>query len=253
MTPGRCRPSVAEVEESADLPGSLLMRPAVSASAEGELSPLAEPGLQPAANIALVATSGDGTPEWRLRRIRAEPPDPRPDRRDQCTGRGGRPAFELADEPRGDDARVGRRHRPRVANAIFAEYDKAPATENLSDDSPAHTEDGHKLDAARHRPAVPADARAAQRAAVPRRLGHGAENADGCVFEPRRWRIRCSVVDRRWWPARPDGLRTPAGGAAAALRVRCFPRRGGPLDPGLRTYFEPRLELNLGTMRIDFG
>jgi hypothetical protein len=61
--------------------------PPVSASAEGELSPLAEPGLQPAANIALVATSGDGTPEWRLRRIRAEPPDPRRDRRHQAWSR----------------------------------------------------------------------------------------------------------------------------------------------------------------------
>jgi phage protein D len=56
------RVSSLEVEENADMPGSLQLRLPISRTEDGELSGVNESGLQPFANIAVVVTPEKGSP-----------------------------------------------------------------------------------------------------------------------------------------------------------------------------------------------
>lgn len=134
-----------EAEECADGPGTFLLRMPLWTDAQGELNPLGEPGLQPMANLAVVATPNEGTP--------------------QCIFDG----FVLSQkmhlesgvtaawvEVHGQDASwlMNTVEKTRlwsdmsegvVANTIFGEYGFATDPANTVDDTPAHTEDGHTL------------------------------------------------------------------------------------------------------------
>jgi len=134
-----------EVEENADLPGAIQLNLAVSRSEIADLTCVNDAGLQPLANLAIVAT-----PE---------------DLPDECIFDGYILAHKLHLETGitnstlqvwGQDASwlMNLEEKARewvdvtdadVANSIFTEYGITPAPENTQDDSPAHTEDGYSL------------------------------------------------------------------------------------------------------------
>lgn len=134
-----------EIEESSDLPGSLQMRLPVSASADGDLNPLNDPGLQPMANLAVVATPGDGAPECLFdgyvlaHKIHVEAGISNAHL--EVYSQDSSWLMNLEDKTR-EWANVT---DGAAANTIFGEYGMAPGPDNLGDDSPAHAEDGHTL------------------------------------------------------------------------------------------------------------
>jgi phage protein D len=137
--------SVIEVEENADLPGAIQLNLAVSRSESGDLTFVNDAGLQPFANLAIIAT-----PE---------------DKPDECIFDGYVLAHKLHLETGvtnstlqvwGQDASwlMNLEEKVRewvdvtdasVANTIFDDYGITPASDNTEDDSPSHTEDGHSL------------------------------------------------------------------------------------------------------------
>jgi phage protein D len=139
------RVSWIEAEENADVPGSLQLRVPIWTSTDGELNPLNDSGLQPMANVALVATPSGGSAECIFdgyvlgHKIHLE---------------SGVAAAWV--EVHGQDAswlmNVEEKSRVwtgmtdgTVANTIFGEYGFTPGPDNLTDDSPAHTEETHTL------------------------------------------------------------------------------------------------------------
>jgi len=137
--------SSLEVEENADLPGAIQLNLAISRSEAGDLTFVNDAGLQPLANLAVVAT-----PE---------------DKPDECIFDGYVLSHKLHLETGitnsslqvwGQDASwlMNLEEKTRewidvtdgdVANTIFNEYGFTPASDNTADDSPSHTEDGHSL------------------------------------------------------------------------------------------------------------
>lgn len=137
--------SSLEVEENADLPGAIQLNLAVSRSEAEDLTFVNDVGLQPLANLAVVVA-----PE---------------DQPDECIFDGYVLAHKLHLETGvtnstlqvwGQDASwlMNLEEKTRewvdvtdasVANTIFSEYGIAPASENIEDDSPSHTEAGHSL------------------------------------------------------------------------------------------------------------
>ncbi|MBL8222746.1 MAG: hypothetical protein JNL62_26135, partial [Bryobacterales bacterium] len=139
------RITTLEVEENADLPGALQMRLPLARSAEGDLTEINEAGIQPLAPIAVVATAEGKPPE--------------------CIFDGYVLSHKLHVESGVTGAWVevyaqdaawlmNLEEKTRewanttdglVANSIFGEYGVTPSPDNLNDDSPTHTEDGHTL------------------------------------------------------------------------------------------------------------
>ncbi len=137
--------SSLEVEENADLPGAIQLNLAISRSEKDDLTFVNDAGLQPLANIAVVAT-----PE---------------DKPNECIFDGYVLAHKLHLETGitnsslqvwGQDASwlMNLEEKTRewvdvtdgdVANTIFNQYGFTPASDNTADDSPSHTEDGHSL------------------------------------------------------------------------------------------------------------
>lgn len=137
--------SSLEVEENAYLPGALQLNLAISRSEKDDLTFVNDAGLQPLANIAVVAT-----PE---------------DKPNECIFDGYVLSHKLHLETGitnsslqvwGQDASwlMNLEEKTRewvdvtdadVANTIFNEYGFTPASDNTEDDSPSHTEDGHSL------------------------------------------------------------------------------------------------------------
>jgi phage protein D len=137
--------SLIEVEENADLPGAIQLNLAVSRSEAGDLTFVNDAGLQPFANLAIVAT-----------------PEGKPD---ECIFDGYVLAHKLHLETGitnstlqvwGQDASwlMNLEEKVRewvditdasVANTLFGEYGFTPAADNTEDDSPSHTEENHSL------------------------------------------------------------------------------------------------------------
>jgi phage protein D len=137
--------SMLEVEENADLSSAIQLNLAVSRSELGDLNFVNDAGLQPFANLAVIATAED--------------------KPDECIFDGYVLAHKLHLETGitasnlqvwGQDASwlMNLEEKARewvdvtdasVANSIFGEYGFTPAPENTEDDSPSHTEDGHSL------------------------------------------------------------------------------------------------------------
>lgn len=137
--------SMLEVEENADLSSAIQINLAVSRSETGDLTFVNDAGLQPFANLAVIATAED--------------------KPDECIFDGYVLAHKLHLETGitasnlqvwGQDASwlMNLEEKARewvdvtdasVANAIFGEYGFTPAPDNTEDDSPSHTEDGHSL------------------------------------------------------------------------------------------------------------
>jgi phage protein D len=137
--------SSIEVEENADLPGAMLLKLAVSRTAEGDLDWPGDSRLAPFVNVAVVAT-----PEGEA---------------DQCIFDGYILSQRLHIETGvtsstlevwGQDASwlMNMEEKVRewvdvtdadVASSIFGDYGITPADANSDDDSPSHTEDGHTL------------------------------------------------------------------------------------------------------------
>jgi phage protein D len=134
-----------EVEENADLPDALLLKLAVSRTAEGNLDFPDDDRLKPFANLAVVATPEDGP--------------------DACIFDG----YVLSHKVRFESGLTGAtleawaqdaswlmnlEEKARewvdvtdadVASSIFGDYGIDPAGDNTNEDSPSHTEDGHSL------------------------------------------------------------------------------------------------------------
>jgi len=134
-----------EVEENADLPGALQLRLPVSTDGAGDLLYVNDSRFKPFANLAVVAA-----PEGKA---------------DECLFDGYVLSHKLHLETGTTNATLevwaqdaswlmNLTEKTRewvdvtdgaVANAIFNDYGITPAPDNLSDDSPSHTEDGHTL------------------------------------------------------------------------------------------------------------
>jgi phage protein D len=134
-----------EVEENADMPGAIALKVPVSATADGDLTYVADNRFRPFANLAVVATP-EGSDQ-------------------QCIFDGfllshklhlqtGTTASTL--EVWGQDASwlmnlEEKAHEwvdvtdADVANTVFGNYGITPADDNTQDDSPSHTESGHSL------------------------------------------------------------------------------------------------------------
>jgi len=137
--------SSLEVEENADLSGAIQLNFAISRSEADDLTFVNDAGLQPFANLAIIAT-----PE---------------DKPDECIFDGYVLSHKLHLETGitnsslqvwGQDASwlMNLEEKTRewvdvtdasVANTIFNEYGFTPDSGNTEDDSPSHTEDGHSL------------------------------------------------------------------------------------------------------------
>jgi phage protein D len=134
-----------EVEENADLPDALLLKLAVSRTAAGDLDLPDDARLQPFANLAVVATPEDGP--------------------DACVFDGyvlshklhfesGLTAATLEVWAQDASWLMNLEEKTRewvdlsdadVAASIFSDYGIEPSDDNLNEDSPTHTEDGHSL------------------------------------------------------------------------------------------------------------
>jgi phage protein D len=137
--------SSIEVEENADLPGALLLKLAVSRTADGDLDWPGDSRLDPFVNVAVVATPEGGSRQCIFdgyilsQRLHLE------------TG-----ITSSTLEVWAQDASwlMNLEEKVRewvdvtdadVASSIFANYGITPADANDDDDSPSHTEDGHSL------------------------------------------------------------------------------------------------------------
>jgi hypothetical protein len=136
--------SALEVEENADLPGAIQLTLPVSTS-NGDLSFVNDDRVAPFANVAVVATPADGSPECIFdgyvlsQKLHLE-----------------RGVVSSKLEVWGQDASWLMNLEEKatewadvtdsaVAASIFGQYGITPADENSNDDSPTHTEDGSTL------------------------------------------------------------------------------------------------------------
>src|SRR5579871_1878152 len=134
-----------EVEENVDLPGAIQIKLPVTTTSSGDLTYLTDSRFAPFANLAVVATPDGGG--------------------DQCIFDG----YVLSHKTHletgtasstvtvwGQDATWLMNLEEKVhewvdvtdadvASSIFGTYGITPASDNTSDDSPSHTEDGHSL------------------------------------------------------------------------------------------------------------
>jgi hypothetical protein len=137
--------SSLEVEENADMPGAIQLSLPVSRSAEGDLTFVNDSGLQPFANLTVVATPEGNSPECIFdgyvlsHKLHLQ------------TG-----TVSSSLEVWGQDASWLMSLEEKVkewvdvtdsqaASSIFGDYGITPAPENSDDDSPSHTEAGHSL------------------------------------------------------------------------------------------------------------
>jgi hypothetical protein len=134
-----------EAEESAELPGALLLQLAVSRTAAGEVSPTDDPGLQPTSSIAVVATAGDSVPECVFdgyilaHKLHLEPGLTNSQLSVMAQDASWLMDIEEKTREWADVTDGG------VANTIFGEYGFAAGPHNMNDDSPAHIADAHSL------------------------------------------------------------------------------------------------------------
>ena len=139
------RITTLEIEENADLPGSLQLRLPVSRTEDGEISGVNETGLQPFDNIAVVVTPEDGAPgcifdgfvlshklhiESALRSSWLE-----------LYAQDASWLMSLEEKTR----EWANTTDATTASAIFAEYDFSPSPGNFAEDSGVYTEDTHTL------------------------------------------------------------------------------------------------------------
>lgn len=134
-----------EVEENADMPGALQMRLPLARTQNGDLSEINDSTLQPLAPIAVVATAEDKPPECIFdgfilsHKLHVE---------SGVTGAW----VEIYAQDAAWLMNLEEKTREwanttdgTAANSIFGEYGITPSPDNLNDDSPLHTEDGHTL------------------------------------------------------------------------------------------------------------
>jgi phage protein D len=134
-----------EVEENADLPGAIQLQLPVDSSNTGDLTFVSDDRFKPFSNLAIVATPTGGS--------------------DQCIFDGyvlshklhlKKGTTESSLQIWGQDASWLMNLEEKVkewvdvtdadvANSIFGDYGFTPSSDNASDDSPTHTEDGHSL------------------------------------------------------------------------------------------------------------
>src|SRR6476661_108120 len=137
--------SSLEVEENADLPGAIQLNLAISRSEKDDLTFVNDAGLQPLANLAVVATP-EGKPNECIfdgyvlsHRLHLETGITNSSL--QVWGQDASWLMNLEEKTREwVDVTDG-----DVANTIFNQYGFTPASDNTADDSPSHTEDGHSL------------------------------------------------------------------------------------------------------------
>jgi phage protein D len=134
-----------EIEENADLPGAMQLTLPVDSDGAGDLTFVNDPRFQPFANLAVVVTPSGQS--------------------DQCIFDG----YVLANKLQLQKGTTGSTLRvwgqdaswlmnlqettkewadvtdADVANSIFGNYGITPSSDNTTDDSPTHTEDGHTL------------------------------------------------------------------------------------------------------------
>jgi phage protein D len=134
-----------EVEENADLPGAMQLTLPIDSDGAGDLTYVNDPRFQPFVNVAVVATPSGQS--------------------DQCIFDG----YVLASKLHLQKGTTGSTLRvwgqdaswlmnlqektkewsdvtdADVANSIFGDYGITPSSDNTTDDSPTHTEDGHTL------------------------------------------------------------------------------------------------------------
>jgi len=139
------RVTLLEVEENADMPGSLQLRLPISRSEEGDVTMINDESLQPLQNVAVVATPEGGTPGCIFdgyilgHKVHVE---------------SGLRASYLEVYAQDASWLMNLEEKTRewanvtdsvAASTIFGEYGFAPAPENANDDSGLYTEDAHTL------------------------------------------------------------------------------------------------------------
>jgi len=140
------RVSSLEVEENADLPGVLQLQMVLSRTDDGELSSINDTGLQPMANIAVVATTEGAKPECIFdgyilsHKLHLETGISQSYLEIHAQDASWLLNLEEKAKEWPSNSTDG-----AVANAIFGEYGIEPGPDNLESDSPAHTESGHTL------------------------------------------------------------------------------------------------------------
>lgn len=137
--------SSLEVEENADLPGAIQLQLPVDSSNTGDLTFVSDDRFKPFSNLAVVATPTGGS--------------------DECIFDGyvlshklhlKKGTTESSLKVWGQDASFLMNLEEKakewvdvtdadVANSIFGDYGFTPSSDNTSEDSPTHTEDGHSL------------------------------------------------------------------------------------------------------------
>jgi phage protein D len=134
-----------EVEENVDLPGAIQIKLPVTTNANGDLTYLTDSRFAPYANLAVVATP-DGQADHCIfdGYVLSHKTHLETGTANSTVTVWGQDAswlmnlqeqvHEWVDVTDGD-----------VANTIFGNYGITPAADNLNDDSPSHTEDGHSL------------------------------------------------------------------------------------------------------------
>jgi phage protein D len=137
--------SSVEVEENAELPGAIQLRLPVAADGSGDLTRVNDDTFRPFANLAVVVTPEDGSPECifdgyvlshKLHLDRGATASSL-----VVWGQDASWLMNLEDKVKewadGTDG--------TVANTIFGDYGISPSPDNTSDDSASHTESGHTL------------------------------------------------------------------------------------------------------------
>jgi phage protein D len=137
--------AVLEVEENVDLPGALQLRLPVSTDGAGDLLYVNDSQFQPFANLAVVVALEGKADECLFdgyvlsHKLHLETGTTNSTL--EVWAQDASWLMNLAEKTREwVDITDG-----AVANAIFSDYGITPSPDNLSDDSPSHTEDGHTL------------------------------------------------------------------------------------------------------------
>jgi phage protein D len=137
--------SSLEVEENADLPGAIQIHLPVDASSSGDLIFVSDDRFKPFSNLAVVATPTGGSDECifdgYVLSHKLQLKKGTTDSSLQVWGQDASWLMNLEEKVKEwvdvTDA--------DVANSIFGDYGFTPSSDNTSNDSPTHTEDGHSL------------------------------------------------------------------------------------------------------------
>jgi hypothetical protein len=133
-----------EVEENADLPDAIRLSLPINTTKDGDLRFVSDDRFKPFANLAVVATAGDAGPQCIFdgyvlaHKIHLQTGTTASTI--EVWGQDSSWLMNLEEKVQEWTSTNG-----AVANAIFADYGVSPAADNTTDDSPAHTEDGHTL------------------------------------------------------------------------------------------------------------